>query len=380
MGTNNTRTKKQRTKKKIIVFGIEIVLLLALLAGVYIVQKLNKIDRPDTTSKDEDIEINDLDKEAIEILKGYTNIAIFGLDNRTNGSWSAGNSDVIMIASINNDTKEVKLVSVYRDTYLDVGDGVFRKINSAYGKGGAENAVNALNASLDLDITDYVVVDFAAVTEVVDLLGGVEITVQQVEVNQLNKYGQEVADIIGTTFHTISGAGTYILDGTQATGYARIRKTAGDDYRRTERQRTVVEQMVKEVKKSDLATINGIIDTMCSKIYTSMSNATLLSLAASVFDYELADTHGFPFELSNKKMGGSIGDVVAATDLVTNVSELHEYLFGVKNYVPSSKVQGYSRQIINDTGLTKNDTMRFDNPLDTEDATETEVSEGTSAN
>lgn len=374
MGTRKKLTKKQRTRRKVIIFAIEILILLLCLAGVFVWQKLSQIDRDEIPK--EELKINELNETTKELLKGYTNIAVFGLDNRANGTLDTGNSDVIMIASINNDSKEVKLVSVYRDTYLDIGDGVYRKANAAYNKGGPKAAVAMLNASLDLDIEQYVSVDFRAVSEAVDLLGGVEITIEPEEVELLNSYTQTTAEVTGKKANYISSAGTYILDGTQATGYARIRYTAGDDYRRTERQRAVVEQMVIKAKQTDLATLNEIIDVVCKDIKTSMSNSTILGLAASAMEYELVDTHGFPFE-SHAQNVGKAGDAVIPTDLETNVKELHEYLFGADDYEVSNIVKAYSKEIINASGLTKEDTTRDDNPLDevgTEDGTETPVS------
>lgn len=374
MGTKKKLTKKQRTKRRIILFAIEVVVLLLCLLGVFVWQKLNQIER-DEEIPEEELKINELTATTKEVLKGYTNIAIFGLDNRSNGTLDTGNSDVIMIASINNDTNEVKLVSVYRDTYLDTGDGTFRKANAAYNRGGPKMAVAMLNASLDLDIKNYVSVDFRAVSEAVDLLGGVEITIEPEEVELLNSYTQTTAEVTGKKAHYISSAGTYVLDGTQATGYARIRYTAGDDYRRTERQRTVVEQMVKKAKQTDLATLNDIIDVVCRDIKTNMSNSTILSLAAEALNYELVDTHGFPFESHAAQVGKL--DAVVPTDLETNVKELHEYLFDVNDYDVSNIVKAYSKEIINISGFTRASTTRNDNPLDkvgTEDGTETSVS------
>ncbi len=374
MGTKKILTKKQRTKRRIILFAIEVLILLFCLLGVFVWQKLNQIER-DEEIPEEELKINELTATTKEVLKGYTNIAIFGLDNRSNGSLDSGNSDVIMIASINNDTNEVKLVSVYRDTYLDTGDGTFRKANAAYNRGGPKMAVAMLNASLDLDIKNYVSVDFRAVSEAVDLLGGVEITIEPEEVELLNSYTRTTAEVTGKKANYISSAGTYVLDGTQATGYARIRYTAGDDYRRTERQRTVVEQMVKKAKQTDLATLNNIIDVVCRDIKTNMSNSTILSLAAEAMNYELVDTHGFPFESHAARVGTQ--DAVVPTDLEMNVKELHEYLFDVDDYETSNIVKAYSREIINTTGFTRASTSRDDNPLDevgTKDGTEISVS------
>jgi anionic cell wall polymer biosynthesis LytR-Cps2A-Psr (LCP) family protein len=130
----------------------------------------------------------DLNSQTVEKMTGYTNIALFGLDNRSVGNYAWGNSDTIMIASINNDTKEVKLVSVYRDTYLSIGEGKFNKANSAYNLGGVERAVKMLNANLDLSITDYVCVDWAALIEAIDALGGIELQVTKQEVYYINGY------------------------------------------------------------------------------------------------------------------------------------------------------------------------------------------------
>ena len=126
MGT--TRKKKKR-KNKIILFAVEIIVLIALLAGLFVYSKLNKVE---STGEIKEKEVNiELDSETAEVLKGYTNIALFGLDNRDTGKYDAGNSDCIMIVSINNDTKKVKIVSVYRDTFLNVKEDTYRKINAA---------------------------------------------------------------------------------------------------------------------------------------------------------------------------------------------------------------------------------------------------------
>ena len=375
MSTKKKMTKKQRRKKKIIVFAIEILLLLVLLVGVFVWSKLNKIEKTDL--KKEDVKVNELDETTKELLQGYTNIAVFGLDNRSNGSFESGNSDVIMIASIDNDSKAVKLVSIYRDSYLNIGDNTYRKVNAAFAKGGVKNAIETLNTNLDLDISQYIVVDFNAVSDAIDLLGGVEIQIEQEEVELLNSYTQTTAEVTGKKANYISGPGLYTLDGTQATGYARIRYTAGDDYRRTERQRTVVEQMVKKAKSADLSTLNSIIDKVCDEVETNMANTTILGLASSIMDYEMSGTHGWPFELNTEQLGGKKGDVIVPTDLVTNVSELHRYLFNETNYVPSNTVQNYSKEISYETGYTVNDTVRRDNPFDEEEGADSTESGST---
>lgn len=369
-------TAKQRRKRKLVIFLIEILLVILLLAGIYIWQMLRKIDHPEGGSLDADKVSINIDSETKEMLKGYTNIALFGLDNRSNGSYSSGNSDCIMVASINNDTKEVKLISVYRDTYLAVdeadsrGDSfVYSKVNSAYGRGGAENAVKALNRNLDLGIVQYVCVDFNALTEVVDLLGGIDLDVPLTDEEAMYMNGASgkenyigtVQEVTGKTSSYVSGGQSH-LDGVQATAYCRIRYTAGDDFKRTERQRTILSKMVEKAKKSDLITLNKIVDAVFEDIETSLTSMEILGLASSMMDYELVDTHGFPFELTTGSYGRK-GDLVVAADLETNVAELHEYLFGTKNYVPTNVVQGISQKVRSETGVTKDSAVRMDNPL-----------------
>lgn len=345
--------KKKKRQKKIALLVAEIVVLLLLALILFAVSKLSKIERNEVPI--ENIEINEgISQESQEIMDNYTTVALFGLDNRSNGNLSSGRSDVIMIANINNDTKEVKLCSVFRDTYLDIGNGSFRKCNGAYSDGGPEAAINMLNKNLDLSITDYVTVDFNAVVECVDLLGGITLPeVTDEEAYLMQGYMDEINKLTKHNSKYLSGGGTNVtLDGVQACSYARIRYTAGDDYKRAERQRTVIAAMVEKAQKSDLKTINSLIDQVFSDIQTSFSNADLISLAAQVFNYKLGESSGFPFSKNTTTLG-SKGSVVVPCTLETNVVELHQFLFNDMEYTASDTVIANSKKIINDTGMTE---------------------------
>jgi LCP family protein required for cell wall assembly len=262
-----------------------------------------------------------------------------------------------MIASINNDTKEVKLVSVYRDTFLDTDVSLtsspnFHKANRAFALGGAEQSIKMLNASLDLDIDNYVTVDFKVVTDVVNMLGGVEIDVDSAELKYINHHIDTTAKATGDEAVHLTTTGLQTLNGTQATAYARIRSTAGSDFARAERQREVINQIVKKAKKTDLATINKIINQVFPEITTSYSNTDIIRLAAYMFDYELVDSTGFPFSQYPAQLGGSLGDVVVPADLENNVRALHRYLYDDDTYVPSNTVLNYSNLLINNYGIT----------------------------
>ena len=354
--------KKDKTRKKSsaykkyrrhkILFITELIILIPLLVfGFLYVQFEKRLGNIDTvTLQSGDIQVNE-EVENNAVLHGYTNIALFGVDSR-DGSMDYTNTDTIIIASINNDTKVVKLVSIYRDTYLNVKDDTYAKMNSAYQRGGPKQAIEALNTNLDLKITKYVAVDFNALVETIDLIGGVDIDVTPQEVAKINEYSGEVAQVTGKKNTTLSGSGVLHLNGVQATAYARIRKLAGDDYKRTERQRTVIEAMITKVQKSGVTTINSVVDEVFDDISTNITPKQMLSLGSHALSYKMVDNSGFPFELKTKNMGKR-GDCVIPLDLETNVIELHEYLFGSDTYTPTDSVKEKSKQIINDTGYTK---------------------------
>ena len=352
-------TKKQRQKRKLILFAVEFVVLLLLLVALYVWSILSKVNFEDFSKEDAGIN-EDLDER---LLKDYTNIAIFGLDSRPGTSYDSGLIDVVMIASIDNDTKEVRLVSVYRDTYLSVGKGNYNKINSAFAKGGAKNAVQALNTNLDLNITDYVCVDWNALIETIDALGGVEIEVQDNEVSYINSYVDDTADWVkGADRAHVSSAGLQTLNGTQATAYARIRYTAGDDFMRAARQRIVLQAMMDKVKSAKVGTLVDIVNEVVDDISTSFTVPELVSLASSVQKYSIAGTTGFPFQLTAGTFNGN--DLVVPVELDKNVEQLHEYLFASEDsqeqYEVSDSVKKISDYIKESTGVTEENTQIYD--------------------
>lgn len=356
--TSKKMSAKKRKKRKWILLVVEIIIVAILLVGVFLMSKFNLMDQVDL-DKDK-IKNTALRQETQKLLDSYTDIALFGLDSRETGNYSYGNSDVIMVVSINNKTGELSMMSVYRDTYLDISakgkESKFRKANSAFNAGGAEQALFMLNNNLDLDIDDYVAFDFDAVADAIDVLGGVEIEITSSEVKYLNACIEETNRIVKEDSSYISGAGVHNLDGVQAVSYARIRSTAGGDFTRAERQRTVIAAALNKAKKSNLKTLNDLVDVVFPKIQTSMSAATMLQMVGSVMDYDLGSSYGFPFE-RNAIDHPSKGDIVVPCTLETNVIELHRILYNAEDYEPSKTVQKLSDYIENDTGQHADDGM-----------------------
>lgn len=366
---------KKRQRNKIIVFVMELLLLAVVVVGLGVWNKVSEwyeiIEDTEKLNESEAGINSEIDSETRETLKGYTNIALFGLDNRSSGDYDEGRSDTIMIASINNETKEVKLVSVYRDTYLSVGNGNYKKANTAYSSGGVKQAIQMLNANLDLDITKYVCVDWNALVEAIDALGGVEIDVTEAEVTQINKYMKDIDAVTGMTTEKVKGSGVMTLNGTQATSYARIRKLSGNDFRRASRQRIVLEAMLNKAKKADISTLLETCEVVFDDISTNLSLSEIFVLAKDVSKYEIGSTTGFPFDLITKSLSGS-GDCVIPVSLENNVSQLHAYMFGTADYKPSFSVQSISNTIIDKTGVDENT-----KPYDMDDYNNTAGQDGT---
>lgn len=321
------------------------VLLCAVFGAVaYVYAKWSKIDTQDI--KAEDIVINEevkMNKE-VDLGDGYTNVALFGVDSRDGNLGEGNRTDCIIVASLNNETKEIKMVSVYRDTLLDLSEGTYQKCNAAYSYGGPVLAINMLNMNLDLDIQDYVTVDFGAIADAIDLLGGVDIEVTEEELPYINQYIPETANSAGKSANYLSSAGLQTLDGTQATTYARIRSTAGGDFTRTERQRLVIEKMFEKAKSADLGTLNAIIDKVFPQVSTSFTLQEILTYATAYSEYKLVGNMGFPQDNYMDLLSG-LGSVVVPDDLVSNVTKLHEFLFGTTGYTPSSTVQTVNSNI-----------------------------------
>ena len=277
-------------------------------------------------------------------------MALFGLDKRENVEEMGTRSDTIIIASLNRETKEVKMSSVYRDTLLQMDDGTYNKANAAYAFGEEEEAVAMLNRNLDMDITHYVTVDFSAMVDMIDAVDGIDVEVTEEEIPYLNNYACEIIENTGVDTWGITEPGYQHLTGVQATAYARIRATEGDDYRRTERQRLVLTKIAEKAQAVSLSSLNMMIDRVLPKVRTNFTLPEILAYAKDVKKYTIGETLGFPFDLDTMYYGEA-GDSVVPNNLEDNVKQLHEFLFGEDGYSPSSTVSEISDELVFVTGI-----------------------------
>ena len=368
-GRKNAR-KKKNSKGKMILLIVEVIVLVGAIAALGLILKTTDKDTGIVKYDIDDVEVSsDVKGKWSEVEETYTNIALFGVDAR-NGKLSTGTrTDTIMILSVNNNTGESRLVSVYRDTYLNLGNDVYNKCNAAYAKGGPEQAISMLNMNLDLYITDFVTIGFEGMMEVVDAVGGVEIDIKENEIKHLNNYQasmyatEENPNNLTTDYVAITEPGLQTLSGYQAVAYCRIR-AVGNDFGRTERQRKVLQAVLDKAKTLSASQLNDIADDVFPMVATSLDLDEILSLVSGVSSYEIVGSSGFPFD-TNITTGkiGSKGSCVIPMDLATNVELLHEYLYPEIEYTPSPEVLEYS-DIIEQHTSPYVGTMSMDEELD----------------
>ena len=388
------RYKKKRRKKrlKLALLVIEVLVLVIAIVGVsiflmpnsksFLVKTFTKCPAGqallDALYKDDynkNVLDNSTDKDKIETVdlgEGYTNIALFGIDPRLGEFEDSTHTDTIMIVSINNKTHEVKLVSLYRDTFLRMtttdGEIDYEKANSAYFRNGAEGAINMLNNNLDLDITEYALVNFQGLATIIDALGGLDVNITGEEAFYINGYLTETRKITGMDAPDVTESGLVHLTGLQATAYCRIRYTTfydengneyNNDYGRTARQRNILNKILEKAKTAGVSELINVAETIIKKnnvngekiISTNIEWDRIVDLLTVAVDCTLTDTPGFPFDVYTPESNEAYYGYVIPMGLEQNVIRLHQYLFPDRTYTPSSLVTRINDYIIDETGV-----------------------------
>lgn len=329
---------------KVVVIAEVILLLLLVALDIFLASKVSKIEKIEVEKE----VIEESITEEVEHKTGYLNVAVFGLDSRK-GTLGKGNlSDTMMIISLNHETYEVKMVSIYRDTLMKLQDGSYNKANAAYSFYGPEGALALINQNMDMNIDKYVSVNFNALVDVIDAVGGMELELTAEEVVHMNNYCVETSKVTGKSYEKIEPevAGTYHLNGVQAVSYSRIRYTAGGDAQRTVRQRVVIGKIMEKVQDMNLSTINEIIDSVFPQVATNFTLAEIVTYAKDFMKYTLGESMGFPSTRTSRNLYG-IGSTEVANTLASNVTEVHKFLFGDTEYQVSSTVQNIDKEIKN---------------------------------
>ena len=346
--------KKKKMNKGLKIFLIILLILFIIVAGLgvagytFVNGKIGKMQKEniDTTAVG-------ISEETKQELKGYRNIALLGIDSRADDYGLGNRSDCMMIASINQETNEIKLISVYRDTYVYVmenGTKRLDKITHAYSYGGAQNTLKSLNEAMDLNITEFVTVNFDAVIAAVDSLGGVYIDIDKSEIKYVNDYIDATSESSGVKSSHITHSGRQKLDGVQAVSYTRVRYTAGGDYKRTERMRTVVEAMLSKAKTLNVGQLNSFADTILPKIRTNISSSEIWGLIPKLASFKVTESIGWPYDTKGITLDRWYGVPVT---LQSNVERLHKEAFEQEDYEASDTVKEMSAAIVKKTGYSK---------------------------
>lgn len=345
--------KKKAVRTKFILMAVVEILTLICIFGfgsVYRYMNMTQAVEFDVSK----VQNNNIDITQKQKMSGYWTVAVFGVDSRDGGVGRGANADVQIICNVDMATGDITLVSVYRDTYLKTGSSNrYAKINEAYAVGGPEQAVAALNSNLDLNIENYVTFNWKAVADTIDMLGGVDIDITDKEFYYMNAYIHETSVKAGINeknpaANYIKKAGPQHLTGVQAVAYARLRYM-DSDFERTRRQREVISQCLDNAKKSDLATLTSIIDTILPQVAFNIDAADIVELAKGISRYNIKDSAGFPKDIKDQMMGKK-GDCVIPVTLTSNVKWLHSVLFGDEDYKVSNAVETYSQKIADDSG------------------------------
>lgn len=339
------KSSNKKSKHTFLKILIIIVAILAIIGGIavgFISNKLSRINYKEDEKENFEVEIN----EGIN-SNGYTNLVLFGVDSRDN-NYNNTRSDCIIIVSINEKTKKVKLASVYRDSYLKFPKRSFDKVTHAFADGGPALSISTLNTNLDLDISKYVAINFEVVVDAVDEVGGIKMEITSEEAKYINPYIDEIEEVCGKKADRITEAGTYNLNGVQALAYSRIRYTAGGDYKRTERMRDVLMATFEKAKKLSLGDLNNLADKILPEVSTNMSTMQIISLASKAAQYEIDESIGWPYEVRGYQPAGVW--YAAPVNLEANVKKLHKALFDEEDYQVSSTVKNISNELIKKTG------------------------------
>ena len=311
------KKSKKRKKKKSLGFKITMsilgILIFAIAAATsYGVSLINKIDNVKLNNKDLGITESE-DLSQYKNLKSIKNIALFGVDAEDG---NVGRSDSIMIATVDPVHNKVKISSIMRDTYVNIEGHGMDKINHAYAFGGPTLAIKTLNQNFGLNIEDFVSVNFSTLPEIIDTVGGVEVTITDEEVSHING---------------ISAPGTYTLNGSQALDYSRIRYASGGDYERTHRQRVVLSALFTKGMNLPVSSYTSVLSDVLPLVQTSLETGDILGLCTKVAGMGSSTLEQQRYPLDGYGEGQSInGTYYLVTDLNTTKKQMQDYIFDDK--------------------------------------------------
>ena len=317
--------KKISRKKKIIISILSVILIFVAIGVGYTYYLSSKVNRVDIDREDVLDTGKELPKEASDVIT----IALFGSDFSELYEVSA--ADATMILSIDTKNNNIKLGSLMRDIYLDLPQGSKMNLNYTILDGGPSAIMKTINYNFNLNIDKFVQVDLERLPKIIDALGGVEMEITEDELKYIHSYIDNIDKNNGTKTEHIYSAGKQLLNGTQASAYCRIRYTAGRDYKRTERQRDVLEALFIKFKDISLAEVPGLINEILPLVTTNLSNGEIISIATKALGMGLNNIEQGRFPSDANIINSEITDMYHTNiDIEGTTKELHQFIYSTE--------------------------------------------------
>lgn len=324
--------------KKIIIIVISIMLIVSGSVWGYGYYQLSKVKTTKISNEDKELGIKKnteaSNKESDKESNKTVNIALFGVDSRAKQS-AGSNSDSIMIMSIDKAHKKIKLSSIMRDSYVSIENHGKTKINAAYAYAGPELAIKTINQNFDMDIRDFVTVNFFGMEKIIDKLDGIQADVKESEIEQVNKYMAETAEIEKKVMVPITHSGKQNLNGLQAVSYARIRCVGNGDFERTQRQNVVITALLEKIQKAGVTKYPGLVSELLPNVETSLSKINIVKLGSDVLSSGVSnvDWVRFPVDGYCNQLVVNEGWYLSV-DIDATKGQLHDFIYNDVKPVP----------------------------------------------
>lgn len=366
----NGKPQKPKKKKRIWLRVLIVIFVLLLIAGIAAAIVVHKAYEwvGDELGLMKQIKLNEeklcIDPKVEKDLKDHRNILIMGIDKRKGEDIDTCRSDAMIVVNINKKTGKIKMVSVVRDSFLQLdehGELVIDKLTHAHAYGGPKNTIRAINRNLDMNIKEFVRIDWQTVADTVDSLGGLTLDVKKGEIKEMNKYIKDTNKSLNGSKKKIKKAGKQKLNGVQVVTYCRIRKNDGDE-QRAERYRAAMSAAIKKARKLGLKQIDKTADKVLPQISTNISPEKVRALLLKYYDMDFDESVGWPYTWDGAQLNGIWYDVPIT--LKSNDKDLHKDIFGQKNYKPSDTVKEINDLIIQETGYDENSPVQITNKKD----------------
>ena len=333
---SNAQKKRKAKTRWIILISVLAVLFISSFAGAAVgFGMLNKMDRSEKIPTNEegkkDIGITPEIQEKIEEHKNsdhITTIALFGLDKREKGE--LGRSDSIILLSIDKAHKKIKMSSIMRDSYVNIHGKGMDKINHAYSFGGPALAIRTINENFHLNITDYASVDFSGMEKIIDYFGGLSLSITKAEVSEINRHVADLCHLRNIPYdkYKLNTSGNIKLNGIQAVAYTRVRMLGNGDFDRTERQRNVLEALMKNVQNAGPLKLAGMVSKLLPEIKTSISDGEILKIGTDLLTTGIKSIEQERFPVDGYYNDSTINDVYyLKIDLKGTKDQIHKYIF-----------------------------------------------------